>query len=124
MDVTGYISFLADSPLWKTEKPFGLTLPADYDPPKDTRLTNLVFDERRLNIQDMRPHRHEFSIATSGFALLSQPTHYQEIPDMEVFESYKKETEDILRKLLKPDFIRCWDGRVCTKLFGKKEKAY
>ncbi|CAN9382557.1 unnamed protein product [Alternaria alternata] len=112
MDVIGYISFLADSPLWKTEKPFGLTLPADYEPPKDARLTNLLFDERRLSIRDMRARMEDFVIDQSGFTLLQQPTRHLEIDNMTVFEEYKKETEEILGRLLQPDFIRCWDGRI------------
>jgi hypothetical protein len=112
MDVVGYITFLADSPLWETEKPFGLTLPADYDPPEGMRLTNLKFAERRLDIHDMRSCISPISVDLSGFTLLQQPTEYLEITNMDIFEAYKRETESVLRELFKPDFIRCWDGRV------------
>ena len=114
MATVGYINFIADSPLWEKEKPFGVTLPSDYEPLENHPLTNLLFDERRLEIHDMRQSLNDFSIETSGFTLLQQPTKYPEIENMVIFEQYKKETEGVLHDLLRPEFVVCWDARVST----------
>lgn len=112
MDVLGHINCIANSPLYETEKPYGVTLPADYEPPEDVRLTNLHMDEHLVNIVDMRRSLTEFTLDTAGFVLLQQPTAYPEIDDMEAFEAYKVETKTILQDLLKAELVVCWNARV------------
>jgi len=111
-NVLGYIMFLKDSPLYEYEKPFGVTLPADYEPTADQRLTNLEFDERLLNIKDIRSPGNDLTLDRSGFMLLQRPTAHPVIPDMVTFNAYKGETEQILKDVFKPEYICCWDGRL------------
>lgn len=112
MDVQGRIHFLRDAPLYQKEKPFGLTLPANYAPPPDARLTNLDLEERELQVKDMRRTITDFSLDTAGFMLLQKPSMYPDIEDMVTFEAYKRETEQILQELLNPELVVCWDARV------------
>lgn len=114
MDVRGTIRFLADDPLYDSEKPFGVTLPADYEAKEGDRLTNLHLDERVLDIHDMRPLRGQFTLDTAGFTLIDKTFLNADIESNEALEGYQRETEEMLQQLLKPEYLLCWNARVST----------
>lgn len=112
MDVRGHIKFLADIPLYDKEKPFGVTLPADYEAPEGSRLTNLAIDERLVNISDIRGSTRGFTLGTAGFTLLNNPTALGDFRQWSDIKKYQGETENLLQELLNAELVVCWDARV------------
>jgi hypothetical protein len=66
--VTASFEYLQKLPLYQKEKPFRVY----YEIPKsaaDQRRTNLEFEEKTFNVEDIRPASSNFSLDRHGFAV-------------------------------------------------------
>lgn len=114
-DIRTRIDFLKDLPLYKTEKPFMVLLPANKGLDPDAyRTENLEFEKLEdVPIFDIRGHESEFLLDTSGFQLVRHDSQYLNILDRCDVENYRHETEEFLQATLGAEKVICWDVRVC-----------
>jgi len=107
----GEMDFLADLPLYKTQKPY-LILPKVEDgwAVDDPRLTNLKWISYRVPIHDMRGG--DFNLDTAGFQQVDHESANLVFDTIASKEAYMLETEAMLRDLLKAEFVKCYDSVV------------
>ena len=93
------IEFLADLPLYHTEKPYLCLLSPERNiDPDEVRLDNLEFEKHNnILVEDMREHP-ELQIDNCGFEYFQHPSSITEFRDPCDVDAYKKETEQILQK--------------------------
>ena len=93
------IEFLADLPLYQTEKPYLCLLSPERNiDPDEVRLDNLEFEKyENIHVEDMREHP-ELQIDGCGFEYLQHQSSITEFSDPNDVDDYKKETEQLLQK--------------------------
>lgn len=115
--VTATLNYLKRLPLYQTEKPFQLFLPAQHHA-TDQRLSNLEFEGRETRIVDIRPKLSTFDLDEHGFQILHAPTKLAPtcFQDPKIVESlYFDEVVNILKKLPGGyDRVFLFDWRVVT----------
>ncbi|KAK0710740.1 hypothetical protein B0H67DRAFT_264119 [Lasiosphaeris hirsuta] len=103
------IKFLADSPLYETQKPYQL-----YRSAQDgSDVSNLIFHEQRnVPIRNTRGHENQFKLSTHGFRWLKMPSRVQAAPGTDLYiQEYLAESLELVAKLMNPDKIIGYDCR-------------
>lgn len=92
------IEFLADLPIYQTEKPYLCLLPPDQNiDPDHVRLDNLEFEKHSdVGVEDMREHP-ELRLDDCGFEYIQHKSTISEFTDPADVDAYKRETEGLLR---------------------------
>lgn len=92
------IEFLADLPLYETEKPYLCLLSPDQKiDPDQVRLDNLEFEKHsNIHVEDMREHP-ELRINDCGFEFVQHKTAISEFTSPSDVDAHKRETEEMLR---------------------------
>jgi hypothetical protein len=111
-DIQADLEFLADLPLYASEKPYLCLLePREgLDPDKD-RLDNLEYETHYgITITDMRG-RPELSLENAGFQALKHTSCFKDVVGIEDVNAYKRETEQLLLGTLKASYVLCYDLR-------------
>ncbi|KAF2116370.1 hypothetical protein BDV96DRAFT_686742 [Lophiotrema nucula] len=114
-DISTSIDFVADLPLYREEKLYFLNLPAaetagaDFD---SIQTTNIQWNRPSVKIQSMRDKN--LTLDRNGFCYLQHGSeHIQDVRlGAEWIPKYRKETEDLLRDVLKPDFVLCYNHKI------------
>ncbi|KAI0908005.1 hypothetical protein F4823DRAFT_640684 [Ustulina deusta] len=99
MTETARVRFLQWSSLYEKERPFQIF--TDLVPEsKDQRKTNLVWDERQIEVRDFRAHADQFQLDTHGFATCRLPG-FRELLDRDtITEQYLPAVQDMLQSQL------------------------
>ena len=106
------LKFLQWQESYKTEKPFlaFVDIPPDA---VDKRDNNLVFEDRKTTIRDIRPSKEAFSLDRNGFMMVKHRSSVSTFDPEIVQTTYLPEVEDLLRKTLDGvDEIFIFDWRV------------
>ncbi len=92
------IEFLADLPLYQTEKPYLCLLPPEQGiDPDEVRLDNLEFEKQtNIKVEDIREHP-ELHIDACGFEYLQHQSKIAEFTETAHVDAYKRETEELLK---------------------------
>ena len=113
-DIKAALEFLADLPLYESEKPYlALLSPREgFDPDKD-RTDNLEWETHQdLLIRDIRTCSEELTIDEAGFQVSRHQSHHLAFDTMEDLEAHKRETEQLLQEILGVQHVRCYDLKV------------
>ncbi|KAK1750089.1 Aspirochlorine biosynthesis protein N [Echria macrotheca] len=97
--VRAEIQYLKRLPLYNEEKPFQIFVPIDANA-ADTRSTNLEFEAREQQFEDIRGRETKFSLDNDGFQIKTYPTalslsHFQDRQAVET--KYFNEIKQILQ---------------------------
>ena len=92
------IEFLADLPIYSTEKPYLCLLSPDQKiDPDNVRLDNLEFEKHsNINVEDIREHS-ELCLDECGFEYVQHKSAISEFTIPADVDAYKRETEGLLR---------------------------
>jgi hypothetical protein len=92
------IEFLADLPIYNTEKPYLCLLsPEQKIDPDQVRLDNLEFEKHSsINVEDIREHP-ELRLEDCGFEYVQHESAISKFTSPAEVDAYKRETEGILR---------------------------
>lgn len=110
---TGSLQFVKWQDLYLEEKPFMLFI----DPPKDgkdNRTTNIVYESRQVQFQDLRGREHLYDLDEHGFAYVHHQTDFQDYENLAAVETeYFAACSEILKNNLEGvDDIFIFDWRV------------
>ena len=106
------LEYLAKSSLYDDEKPFlALTRLEDGRDPDKERLSNLLYEFHNVKITDIRLCL-DFCIDEAGFQVLKHTSSVRNLKDIPGMQSYKAETEQLLKGFFKAIRVICWDFRV------------
>jgi len=110
------LSFIADLPLYKEEKPFLVLLPpgATLDP--SISRTNLEYETHEVSLRNIR-EAPKASIEETGFEVLNHKTKVPFAEDITanefpIVDAYKKETEELLKTTFGAVHVFCYDFRL------------
>jgi hypothetical protein len=111
-DVKADLEYLADIPLYATEKPYLCLLsPSDGFDPETDRADNLEYEiHHGITITDMRD-RADITIASHGFQILNHTSEFPDLESVRDVDSYKRETEQLLQESLGAAYVCCYDLR-------------
>lgn len=107
------LNFIADIPLYKTEKPYKLF---HYDIlPDGQPMTNMQLEfHDDVLVEDVRGREENFTIDANSFAWINYPTKVP--PEMqgsnEGIERYCKEIVELLETVFEPELVVLYDYRV------------
>src|ERR1700690_2042808 len=92
------VEFLADLPVYQTEKPYLCLLSPDQNiDPDQVRLDNLEFEKHsNIHVEDMREHP-ELDIDECGFEYTQHQSPISNFTDPADVDAYKRETEGLLK---------------------------
>ncbi len=108
------LSFIADSPLYLTEKSFCINIPLPSGQPR----SNLNFDKRLVAFGDARGREDGFSLDTHGFCFVKMPELSIDIHDTYALRSvFIAEMEQWLQDRFKADMVQVFDYTVCCSCF-------
>lgn len=119
---TGKISFLKQDPLYSQEKPYLVLLPPSQDAEIDRSIprSNLLYEYRLVDIGDVRGHTDDYRMEECGFQYLQHKTDVDSLPGLrgdgptrEDIDTYKAETEAVLKDFFQAAHVVCYDLRVC-----------
>lgn len=98
MERHAFVQFLKWTSLYQTEKPFQIfgDLPLDA---VDQRKANLTWEERQIQVHDLRNNAHEFQLDMHGFAVRCLPK-FTELPNR---ESITEEYIPAIKKMLQEE---------------------
>ena len=111
--VRARIEFLSRLPLYQHEKPY-LLLPSPEQnlDPDQTRLDNLEYEYHDdIEIRDMRS-RTDLSIDSCGFEFSSHTSKLNNFDDPEDIETYRAETQQLLKKRFSADKVLTYEIRL------------
>lgn len=118
---TGKISFLKQDPLYSQEKPYLVLLPPSQDVEIDRSIprSNLLYEYHLVEIGDVRGHAEKYQIEECGFQYFQHTTAVNSLPGLhgdgptrEDIDTYKDETEAVLKDLFQAEHVVCYDLRV------------
>lgn len=116
MTETAFVRFLQWSSLYERERPFQIFTDL-LSESKDQRKTNLVWDERQIEVKDFRPIADQFQLDTAGFATHLLPGFGVLMDRGTIIEQYLPAVQDMLQSQL-PDagtvFVYDWRVRKTT----------
>ncbi len=116
MTETAHVRFLQWSSLYEKERPFQIF--TDLVPEsKDQRKTNLVWDERQIEVRDFRAHADQFQLDTHGFATCRLPGFRGLLDRDTITEQYLPAVQDMLQSQLQDVgtvFVYDWRVRWTT----------
>lgn len=94
--IVATVDFLADLPLYDTEKPYFYLPGKDQEiDPEDPRLNNLEFESHTVEVEDMREHP-ELTLSTCGFTFINNTSSNLQFQTPSDVDAYKRETEELL----------------------------
>jgi hypothetical protein len=111
--VRATLEYLQNLPLYQTEKPYWCLLPPreGFDPDKH-RVDNLEFEVHHdIPISDIREDKDNYVLDKCGFQVLSHQSKFSAIETARDVQTYKDETEELLKKELGAVFVRCYELR-------------
>ena len=117
------IDFLADLPIYQTEKPYLCLLSPDQKiDPDQVRLDNLEFERHsNIKIEDIREHT-ELRIDDCGFEYVPYTSAISEFTDPADVDSYKQETERLLEDRFKAEKVLTYELRLRkNQVFRRKQ---
>lgn len=117
-DLITEIDFLADLPLYRTEKPYYVFWAADDTLPQPIPSTNLEL-ERHSNVclTDLRGRESDYTVESHGFEIFPHTTQIpMPITDGATMGDYKRETECMLSKRFNAIAAYCYETRVKSAL--------
>jgi len=109
-NVLASMNFIADSPLYKNEKPYHFessTIPGDV-------MTNLVFETHHgIPVQDVRGREDTFSIDYDGFKYLKHTSKVSsQVGTTEYIYEYLEEITSLIKKEFEAAKVICYDFRL------------
>ena len=111
-DISASIEYLADLPIYKTEKPYGALLAngAEFFA-KGKRLDNIFFEEHECIVTDVRD-KPEFTLERSGFEICEQVSNtLSDFQTTEEADIHRKEIAEFLKKKLDAVHVNTYDLR-------------
>jgi hypothetical protein len=108
------LEFLADSPIYESEKPFMVLSSAELsqDP-----VTNIQLEDRDVEITDMRGGH--FGLDEHGFQILQHKSEHLHITDLAGVQAYKSECEELLATVFPhAEKIYTYDCVVICEVYG------
>lgn len=119
---TGKISFLKNDPLYCREKPYLVLLPPSQDAEIDKSIprSNLLYEYHLVDIGDVRGHTDQYQVEECGFQYVQHRTSVNSLlglhgdgPTRADVDTYKVETENLLKDFFQAEHVVCYDLRVC-----------
>jgi hypothetical protein len=120
-DIQANLEFLANLPLYETEKPYLALVPPrpDFDPDTE-RMDNLEWETHTdITITDIRGQIDILTIDKCGFQVMQHSTGVKEFDGMKDLRAYREETEALLRDTLQASYVLCYDLKVRIRLIPK-----
>lgn len=123
MERHALVQFLKWTSLYQTEKPFQIF--SDLSPDAvDQRKANITWEERQIQVHDLRNSAHKFQLDTHGFTVRCLPR-FTELPDR---ESITEEYIPAIKKMLQAELeevgtIFVFDWRVSDLLPSPTRKS-
>ena len=119
-DMITNMTYLSDLSLYKREKPYLVLLPAQVDSDlENVKTDNLEFETRRgIHITDIRGHEEEHGLLISGFEVMHHTSALSDFQDLADIQTYRTETESLLKAKFDAEKVVCWDVKVCLPPFG------
>lgn len=123
-EIIAPLSFLADLPRYKKEKPFYALLRAPSnsndrvtthgDTKAADRNHNLEFDLNQVPLTNIRGLEDEYQLEQCGFEIMNQPTAFGEdlMTSSDAIKGYRIETETILKQRFGAMYVGCFECRV------------
>lgn len=94
-----YVQFLKWTPLYEAEKPFQI-FGDILEESEDQRKTNLTWEEKRIQVHDIRHNAHSFHLDSHGFTVCQLPR-FTELTDKKTITGeYIPAIEKMLQKEL------------------------
>lgn len=111
--ISATIDFLADLPVYETEKPYFYLPGKDEDiDPEDPLLNNLQFESHHgLEIRDMREHP-ELELTKCGFTFVSHKSSVHSFNVPSDVETYKSETQELLKDHFSAELVLTYEVRL------------
>ena len=107
------LDFLADSPVYDTQKPFVVLRDINHrGRHKNARLTNIEWEVRPVLVNDLRLQSNDFTLESAGFQILDHSSSHLRFTDISSMGKYQQETETTLSRLFEADFVLCYDCKV------------
>lgn len=95
-----------------------------YEQPPGVPLTNIVYEERTVSIQDVRPIAGDLSLDREGLRLVSRPTAVRDFyDDEEVRRTYYPETERLLAELAGVGRVVTFDHTIRRRIPGVEDRT-
>ena len=116
-DIITNMTHLKDLPLYKREKPYLVLLPAQEESDlENIRTDNLEFETRDgIHITDIRGHEEEYRLLTNGFEVMRHTSALSSFQELADIQTYKTETEGLLKAKFDADKVVCWNVKVCLR---------
>ena len=111
------LDFLADSPVYDTQKPFVVLRDIKHKGThKNAQLTNIEWDVRPVLVNDLRLQSNDLTLESAGFRILDHVSSHLRLTDIPSMSKYQQETENTLTHLFEADFVLCYDCKVFSPL--------
>ena len=125
-DIQANLEFLADIPLYETEKPYlALVPPRPGFDPNTERMDNLEWETHSgIAITDIRGQSDTLTIDKCGFQVMQHSTRVTEFDRAEELRAYREETEALLRDTLQASYVLCYDLKVSIRLAPRSFVEY
>lgn len=95
------------------EKPYAMIAQAGSGHLQPEDLTNVNVDLRPgIHVADVRHTNCELSVNKQGFTMVRHPSLHLAVHQHSHAESYRKETEELLKSMFDADDVQCWDLKV------------
>ena len=107
-DVEAFIHFLSRDDIYKTVKPYTLR----YKPPGSLPISNIVRQEERIYIRNMRCHLHSLKYDACGFQIANLDTKmtYHDFSDPnKIDKTHRPEIEDCVKHCLRASSVQVLD---------------
>ena len=110
------LDFLADSPVYNTQKPFVVLRDINHrGRHRNAQLTNIEWDIRPVLVNDLRLQSNDFTLESAGFQILDHVSSHLRFTDVASMSKYQQETESTLTQLFEADFVLCYDCKVFSQ---------
>ncbi|KAI0191097.1 hypothetical protein F4808DRAFT_444098 [Astrocystis sublimbata] len=126
----GIISFLRNSSLYETEKPYLVLLPLSQDANVDKSIprSNLLYEDQNVDIEDVRGLEEHYRLEECGFQYMRHNTSITSLlglkgdgPTISDVEAYKSEVEVFLKEFLQATHVVCYDFRIRENVVYDRE---
>ena len=117
----GEMVFLRNVSQYSKEKPYLVLLPPflDAEIDRSTPRDNLEWERHKVVLTDIRDRKDEYLLDRCGFQVLHHTTQISSLVKAEQVtkqdvDAYKAETASLLRDVLDPVYVFCYDFRVTS----------
>jgi len=123
-DISASIEYLADLPIYQTEKPYGALLANGTEFfAKGKRLDNIFFEEHECIVSDVRD-KPEFTLERCGFQICEQVSNtLSDFQTKEEADIHKKEIAESLKKKFDAVHVNTYDLRTRINLEPTRTKV-